>query len=439
VKRLFSTIFIVSATVAVTACEPNAGTAPGGGDAAGEPVGESRQRAWTEDWETLGANAQSGPAIVAWNDKQSLSAFWRGADNHLKHKWFPFNDDWSWEQDLGGNLTSDPAAVSWGGNRIDVFWKGTDGHLKHKWYPFNGDWSWEQDLGGNLTSDPAAVSKAPGELNVFWRGTDGHVKHKWYPFNNDWSWEQDLGGNLASGSSPGAASRGPGQLNVFWKGTDNHLKHKWYPFNNDWSWEQDLGGNLTSSPDATSMAPTRLDVVARGPGNAVMHQVWQERMQVPLFGQQTGQWCWAGVGQMIMAYHGINVAQCTQANDRLGRTDCCNSPTPNACVQPGWPEFERHGLSTTWTNWGTALTLSQAQAELNAGRPFAGVRDWGNGTSHIVSVIDYLRFDGDDFLVINDPSPVGAGDQYIETYNDFVQVPGVHTHGLDIYGIRPSP
>lgn len=41
---------------------------------------------------------------------------------------------WSGWESLGGTLTSAPAAVSWGPNRIDVFVKGTDNALWHKWW-----------------------------------------------------------------------------------------------------------------------------------------------------------------------------------------------------------------------------------------------------------------------------------------------------------------
>jgi hypothetical protein len=39
---------------------------------------------------------------------------------------------------IGGFLTSDPTAVSWSNNRIDVFVRGGDFALYHKW--FDGSW-----------------------------------------------------------------------------------------------------------------------------------------------------------------------------------------------------------------------------------------------------------------------------------------------------------
>ena len=40
---------------------------------------------------------------------------------------------WSDWQNIGGTLTSDPAAVSWGPNRTDVFVKGTNNSMWHIW------------------------------------------------------------------------------------------------------------------------------------------------------------------------------------------------------------------------------------------------------------------------------------------------------------------
>jgi hypothetical protein len=41
---------------------------------------------------------------------------------------------WRGWESLGGVLTSDPAAVSWGPNRIDCFVRGTDNAMWHKWW-----------------------------------------------------------------------------------------------------------------------------------------------------------------------------------------------------------------------------------------------------------------------------------------------------------------
>ena len=51
-----------------------------------------------------------------------------------------------------------------------------------------------------------------------------------------------------------------------------------------------------------------------------------------------------------MEFLGTAVDQCDEANKRFGRTDCCNSPTPGACVIGGWPEFDKYGFTFLTTN-----------------------------------------------------------------------------------------
>jgi hypothetical protein len=46
---------------------------------------------------------------------------------------------WSPWENLGGVLTSDPDAVSWGSDTFDVFVRGPDGGLWHKWW-ISGSW-----------------------------------------------------------------------------------------------------------------------------------------------------------------------------------------------------------------------------------------------------------------------------------------------------------
>src|SRR5437764_14893657 len=74
-------------------------------------------------------------------------------------------------------------------------------------------------------------------------------------------------------------------------------------------------------------------------------------LPVTLNGQQTNMWCWAASGQMTMNYvhPASNVQQCDEANKRFGRSDCCNSPVPSACVNGGWPEYEKYNFKADTT------------------------------------------------------------------------------------------
>jgi hypothetical protein len=76
------------------------------------------------------------------------------------------------------------AVCSWEPGRVDLFWRSADDHLRHAWYPFDGSWSWEQDLTAAygltpLASDPAVCSWEWGRLDLFWID-DGVIKHSWY-------------------------------------------------------------------------------------------------------------------------------------------------------------------------------------------------------------------------------------------------------------------
>lgn len=215
-------------------------------------------------WESLGGVITSDPAAVSWGP-QRLDVFARGTDDALWHRWFDHGwHDW---ESLGGVLTSAPAASSWAAGRLDLFVRGTDRALWHKW--FDGSWHEWESLGGGLSSGPAAASWGTGRVDVFVRGDDNALWHKW--FDGHWHDWESLGGVLTS--DPAVASWAPGRLDVFARGTDNALWHKW--FDNGWHDWESLGGILTSAPGVTAWGPGRLDVVVRGTDNASWHK-WFE-------------------------------------------------------------------------------------------------------------------------------------------------------------------
>ena len=119
-------------------------------------------------------------------------------------------------------LTSDPTAVSWGLNRIDIFARGQDNGLWH--LSWNGSaWSAWQSLGGTLTSGPDASSCAPGHLDVFALGTGSALMRDGFD-GSGWTGWLNLGNTWAS--DPGAVCQpGGGATDVFERGTDNALWH----------------------------------------------------------------------------------------------------------------------------------------------------------------------------------------------------------------------
>ena len=81
---------------------------------------------------------------------------------------------WSDWEDLGGHLTSAPAAIAVAGN-LRVFARGNGNQLIYKHW--DGTWSDWQDLGGELTNAPMVVLNGPdGDIiEVFTQETQNRL------------------------------------------------------------------------------------------------------------------------------------------------------------------------------------------------------------------------------------------------------------------------
>ena len=275
---------------------------------------------WSQ-WRNLGGVLTSAPAIASW-DRSRLDCFTRGENNHMLHRWGD-GVNWSGWEDLGGppgipivegnvplsgsvgvsgvagvtavavadviggpggggpfggiqELTSAPAAVSWGPNRIDTFARGSNGHMWHKWWD-GSVWSQWEDLAGDLTSAVGVASWAANRLDCFVRGPGDHMWHKWWD-GSSWSQWEDLGGQLSS--APAAVSWGSGRIDCFVRGYDNKMWHKW--FDGSWSDWEDLGGDLhAAAPAVCSRGNQRLDCFVRGADSRLWRKsftgsVWTE-------------------------------------------------------------------------------------------------------------------------------------------------------------------
>lgn len=155
---------------------------------------------------------------------------------------------------------------------------------------------------------------------------------------------------------------------------------------------------------------------------------------VPLYPQKTNMWCWAASGQMCMSFLGNNVAQCTQANNRFGRTDCCNSTVPNACVNGGWPEFDKYGFSFNTTS-NAPLSWDDIKKQIYCKKkPFAYSWHWNGGGGHMMVITGYAVIENVKYVFVNDPWSPNVGDQYSLTYDKYVSGSG-YTHWNDYYNI----
>lgn len=168
-----------------------------------------------------------------------------------------------------------------------------------------------------------------------------------------------------------------------------------------------------------------------------------QSLSVTMHPQETGMWCWAASGQMVMDFLGHDVAQCTQANDRFGLTTCCNTPVPPNCVDGGWADYPRYGFTAQHTT-DAPLSWSALKGEISTGsncgnRPVTFTWHWDGGGGHTMVAIGYMSLSlmtGEyHFVEVNDPWPPNVGAHRWIMYGAYVSGTG-YTHWDDYYSIQ---
>jgi len=157
-------------------------------------------------WTSLGGYLTSSPA-AAMADRDSadlpiLHAYVRGDDDAL----WEYGGSWS---KIGGQLLAGTGPAAWGGwstagygYSVDVFVTGTNHALYHKAYVPGPDpsksWSAWENLGGYLTSSPAATfryASNPPQGDVFVRGGNGALWQKTWTYSSGWTgWTGPISG-----------------------------------------------------------------------------------------------------------------------------------------------------------------------------------------------------------------------------------------------------
>ncbi|MBI5042523.1 MAG: hypothetical protein HZC10_01535 [Nitrospirae bacterium] len=132
-------------------------------------------------------------------------------------------------------------------------------------------------------------------------------------------------------------------------------------------------------------------------------------LPVTLHPQETQNWCWAASGQMVMDYLGHNVSQCTEANNRFGRTSA----------------------PLTWDQ----LREQISNESYCKKKPFAFSWGWLGGGGHMMVAKGYLTLAGTNYVVIMDPWAPCVGDERIITYDFYNADPTDHTHWDDYYDV----
>ena len=195
--------------------------------------------------------------------------FTRSSAGDLLHQYRPPGGSWTRSLNLGGDLASQPAAVSSSAGRMDVFARGTDNALWHRWY-VGGRWSGWETLGGQIGSAPTVAAWAPGRFDVFAASAGGVLLHKHFA-SGRWSGWERLGG-LTLASSPAVESWAVDRLDVFAADTAGRMQHLYFARSTGWSRWENLGGTATSQPAAASAGEFRLDVFARGTNGGTVHR-----------------------------------------------------------------------------------------------------------------------------------------------------------------------
>ncbi|MBE8525704.1 hypothetical protein ILP97_50920 [Amycolatopsis sp. H6(2020)] len=126
------------------------------------------------------------------------------------------------------------------------------------------------------------------------------------------------------------------------------------------------------------------------------------RNQIVLQLQQKNQWCWAGAGNTIAAYHGAAVGQtrfCQLAHGETG-VDCANLPGTLADPQRA---FARLGFSSPGRYLDRRISYADVRTQTAADRPVetrVGYRS-GGGHTHVLYGYDTHG----DWVFWGDPGP----------------------------------
>ncbi len=157
--------------------------------------------------------------------------------------------------------------------------------------------------------------------------------------------------------------------------------------------------------------------------------------------QETNNWCWAAVTQMIAQNEGITISQCALANHRFGKTNCCDfqnqgqsCPKTSDCNTPGWLELDFAGLKFTESE--TALSLAQLRKSIYCSKDVLGYAYGTPGiVGHVVAIKGYVKVGGTDYVVLNDPWEPCKGEERLITYEEYATPAGTATHWATWHGI----
>jgi hypothetical protein len=265
----------------------------------------------------------------------------------------------STSSDLGGNLASGPAAISWGANHIAVFATWTDDSVRTRTWD-GTSWSPWASLGGALHWEPGVVSMFPGHIAVFGKSANnGNVYIREF-IGGGWSpaW-LSFGGDIQA--RPMAVSWGSGHMAIFGKGGGDHPFYYKQWTGTSWSpsWIN-IGGSFPHFPVPVSRGPGLIDVLAIGNNGRIYIRHYNGTSWVP-----SG---WVSLGTKTFS---SSPAVALRANGSMqvfarSHLEVVNGVSTyvvysNTSLDGGY----------TWGGWQQAMTIGSAPG----GNPAAGTRN----------------------------------------------------------------
>jgi hypothetical protein len=144
-----------------------------------------------------------------------------------------------------------------------------------------------------------------------------------------------------------------------------------------------------------------------------------EKLGVRLFPQETGYWCWAASGEMVMHYHTkVRVRQCDQANSVLMINQCCMKPVPEPCWYGGWVEYEKWGFKAPARSR-KPLGWNDIVKQIKDKTPFTFTWTYEDGSTHTLVCYGYDQKVGKQLLLVYNPLPVNEGTEDAISYDDY--------------------
>jgi hypothetical protein len=148
-----------------------------GSDAALWTISQTSPGGGWSDWGSLGGVVMHNPAAIT-NANGIVEAFVLGSDASIWHIWqTSVGGSFGTWAGLGGSFNGDPVVVRGPNGISQIVATGTDNALHTNPHIFGQDWSGWSNLGGYLTSSPAAAFNSDGRLEVFVRGGDDGLWH----------------------------------------------------------------------------------------------------------------------------------------------------------------------------------------------------------------------------------------------------------------------